>query len=198
VLTGIERGADLAAHTVALAAVALAVAGAAGYGVLVLRRHAGASGRLVTASAVALVVLAAVALGYARQRDFASDRFTREGDPVIAYLAHRATSGHRVAIARVASVDGMAPVWPAFGPRLGNHVEYLGRVVDGQLREYGDRGAWTRALERGRFDLLVVGRGGYFADCPVPGRETDDDAWARAAGFRVLAATGRLTLYAVR
>ena len=96
------------------------------------------------------------------------------------------------------SVNGTAPVWPSFGPRLGNEVAFVGPTVDGQLREYADRAAWTRAIERGDFDLLVVGRGGYSNDCPVPGRESDDDAWARAAGFRTLASTDRLTLYAVR
>ena len=145
-----------------------------------------------------LAVLALVALGYARQRDFASDRFAREGDPVIRYLAHEAASGHRVAIAGVPSVDGTAPTWPAYGPHYDNRVDYLGYFVDGQLREYDDRAAWTRAIERGGYDLLVVGRGGYAEECHLPGSQSDDDAWARAAGYRALASTPRLTLYAVR
>ncbi len=174
------------------------LAAAAVYGVLLLRRRAGTRGRLVTVGAAGLAVLAAVALGYARQRDFYSDRYTRQGDPVVAYLANRATEGHRVAIAGVPSVNGTAPVWPAFGPRLGNDVEFVGPTIDGQLREYADRQDWTRAVERGGFDLLLVGRGGYSSACPVPGSESDDDAWARAAGFRRIASTDRLTLYAVR
>jgi hypothetical protein len=32
----------------------------------------------------------------------------------------------------------------------------------------------------------------------VPGQDSDDDAWARAEGFRVLARDDHLTLYRVR
>ena len=197
VLTGMYRGVDLPARTVAAAAVALALAAAAAYGVLLVRQRAGSRDRLITGTAIGLALAAVLAVAYARQRDYAADRFTREGDPVIAYLAHEAGSGQRVAVAGVPSVDGTAAVWPAFGPRIDNHVRYLGRFVDGQLREYDDRIEWARAVERGRYDLLVVGRGGYAPGCPLPGAAGDDDAWARAEGFRELAATRRLTLYAV-
>jgi hypothetical protein len=92
-------------------------------------------------------------------------------------------------------VDVVAPVWPAFGERLRNEVDYVGETVDGQLREYGDRARWSRAVRR--FDLLLVGRGGYSTDCPVPGQESDDDRWARAEGFQVLARSPHMTLYRV-
>lgn len=197
VVAGVERGADVPARTMAAAAAALALAGVLGYGILVLRgRLTGGSRLPAVAAALALVALLTVA--YARQREYYGDRFTRQGDPVLSYLGQRAKSGHRVAIAGVPSVDGLNPVWPAFGPRLRNHVEFVGRFVDGHVREYDDRRAWTRAIRAGRFDLLVVGRGGYAPGCKLPGSETDDDAWARAAGFKRLAATERLTLYAVR
>jgi hypothetical protein len=198
VLTGMHRGADVPARIVVAAAVALGLAGAAVYGTLLIRQRAGRVGRLVPVGAVATAVLVGLAIAFVRQRDYASDRFAQSGDPVINYLVQRATDGHRIAIAGLPSVDGLAAVWPAFGPDLDNRVEYLGRFVDGQLREYDDRAAWTRAVERGRYDLLVVGRGGYAPDCPLPGRRSDDDAWARAAGYRTLASTPRLTLYAVR
>jgi hypothetical protein len=71
-------------------------------------------------------------------------------------------------------------------------------MIDGHQYEYDDRGSWTRALRDGRFDLLLVGRGGYGPGCTLPGRETDDDAWARAAGFEAIARTERLTLYRVQ
>jgi len=197
-VVGLERGVDLPARTVAAAALAIALLGAAGYAVLLLSRRAGGAARRVQLAAASLGLLTLVALGYARQRDFASDRFTREGDPVIAYLAQQATAGHRVAVAGVPSVNGTAPIWPAYGPHFDNRVEYAGHFVDGQLREYDDRATWTRAIERGGYDLLVVGRGGYAKECNLPGSRSDDDAFARAAGYRVLASTPRLTLYAVR
>lgn len=76
--------------------------------------------------------------------------------------------------------------------------EYLGPTVDGQLREYATRSRWSTAVRTGGFDLLLVGRGGYGGeDCPVPGSETDDDAWARAEGFEEVARSAHLTLYRV-
>ena len=196
VVLGLDRGADLTLRTVFAAAVVLGFAAAAAYGTLLLRARVG-GGRLVPVVASALALLAVLAVAYDRQSDYHADRFAREGDPVLTYLSREATSGYRVAIAGVPS-PGQSPVWPAFGPRLGNHVDFLGPMIDGQQYEYADRAAWTRALREGRFDLLVVGRGGYARECPLPGRETDDDAWARAAGFERIAATERLTLYRVR
>lgn len=196
VADGIRRAFGLPAHTVGAAAAALALAAGGAYGVFVVRDRL-PRGRALAAAAPLLALVALLAIGYVRQRDYQSDRFARSDDVVIEYLAERARSGHRVGIAGVPSVDGLAPVWPAFGPRLGNDVEFVGRTVDGQLREYADRGEWTRAVRRGGFDLILVARGGYSPQCPVPGSESDDDAWARAAGFRPLASSPRLTLYGV-
>ena len=70
-------------------------------------------------------------------------------------------------------------------------------MADGQLREYETRRAFLGAVKRGRYDLLVVGRGTLaYGPCPLPGRETDEDRWAREAGFRLVAQTHRLSLYA--
>jgi hypothetical protein len=197
VVLGLDRGADLALRTVLAAAVVLALAAAAAYGVILLRARLGA-GRLVPAVAAALALLALLAVAYDRQRDYHADRFARGGDPVLTYLAQEATSGHRIAIAGVPRTGGQNPIWAAFGTRLGNHVDFLGPMIDGHQHEYADRRSWTRALREGGFDLLVVGRGGYAPDCLLPGSETDDDAWARAAGLRPIASTERLTLYQVR
>jgi hypothetical protein len=92
----------------------------------------------------------------------------------------------------------ISPVLPAFGPRLGNEVSYVGEFVRGLLHEYESRGRWAAALRRGGYDLLLVGRGGYSSACPVPGARSDDDAFARAEGFPKLAEGERLTLYRVR
>jgi hypothetical protein len=94
-------------------------------------------------------------------------------------------------------VVGRSPVWPAFGPRMGNHVDYLGPTVRHGLREYPTRRRWAAALRRGRYDLLIVGRGGYSRACPLPGQFSDDDRWARAEGLTRIAGDSRLTLYRV-
>ena len=114
-----------------------------------------------------------------------------------AWIARHAPDGHRIALAGNWSGHARAPVWPAFGPRLGNVVTYVGPMVRHQLREYARRDAWATAIRRGRYDLLIVGRGGYSRSCPLPGQFSDDDAWARAEGFRPIVRTGRLTLYSV-
>jgi hypothetical protein len=44
---------------------------------------------------------------------------------------------------------------------------------------------------------VLVGRGGYGEGCPVPGSDTDDDAWARRQGFEQVARSAHLTLYRV-
>ncbi|MDQ3936545.1 MAG: hypothetical protein M3340_18140, partial [Actinomycetota bacterium] len=138
------------------------------------------------------------AVGHARQREFNDGRY-EDGDAAIAWIARHAQDGHRIGLAGVWSVEGRAPVWPAFGERLGNHVEFVGPTVDEQLREYARRDRWAEAVRAGGYDLLLVGRGGYAREeCPVPGQDSDDDAWARLEGFEVLARTERLTLYRVR
>ena len=153
--------------------------------------------RAARAGLVVAFLALLVAVGHTRQREFNDGRY-EDGDPAIAWIARNAPDGRRVALAGVWSVEGRAPVWPAFGERLGNEVDYLGPTIDGQLREYSRRDRWGAALRRGRYDLLLVGRGGYArTECPVPGQYSDDDAWARAEGFQVLARSDRLTLYRV-
>ena len=192
---GIERAFDVPLRVVALVAVVLAAASAAGWAALHLTRRLPRRTRLRTlGAAAALVAAGAVAVGHARQREFNDGRYAAADAPVAA-LAEHAPEGSRVGLAGVWGVDVVAPVWPAFGERLRNEVEYVGQTVDGQLREYEDRTRWTAAA-RG-FDLLLVGRGGYSAECPVPGQDSDDDRWARAAGFEVLARSDHMTLYRV-
>ena len=76
-------------------------------------------------------------------------------------------------------------------------MAFVGPTVRHMLVEHSRRDAWAADVRRGRYDLLVVGRGGYSKACPVPGRNSDDDAWARAEGFRPIVRTQRLTLYRV-
>jgi hypothetical protein len=199
VAQGIVEAFDVRLRVVVLVMVAIAVLAAAAVGAELLLRRAGA--RLARLAVVAVAVLGAVALvavGHGRQREFNEARYARDVPP-IAWIAQNAPEGSRIALAGAWGVGVTSPVWPSFGERLDNHVEFLGPTVDGQLREYPRRDRWAAALRRGRYGLLVVGRGGYAEeDCPVPGQHSDDDAWARAEGFEVLARSDRLTLYRVR
>jgi Dolichyl-phosphate-mannose-protein mannosyltransferase len=147
---------------------------------------------LVTALCAGLVTL-----GFERQQQFNDHRY-RGLDPTLDWIIERAPQGHRIALAGRWTVRGPAPVLPAFGPRLGNEVTYLGEFKEGHLREYEDPASWRQTLARGRYDLLLVGRGGYTARaCPIPGAEGDDLAWAREAGLPEVARSARFTLYRV-
>jgi hypothetical protein len=151
------------------------------------------SGRARLAGVLALVALGVVAAGYARQRTYNEARYA-SGDPVLTWLHDHAAEGHRIALGG-AWTAGVSPVLPAFGPRYRNTVTYVSDSQQRVLREFEDEADWADALRSGRHDLLVVGRGGYTAACPIPGSETDEDAWAREQGFAVLAQSDRLTLY---
>jgi hypothetical protein len=196
---GIERSFDVTLGVVAAVLTALALlAGLVWLGAMATARIGRRRPRLAArAAAVALLVAALVAVGHARQREFNDGRY-ESGDPAIAWIAQNAPEHQRIALAGVWSVEGRSPVWPAFGERLRNEVDYLGQFVDEQLREYSRRDRWAAALRRGRYDLLLVGRGGYARDyCPLPGQDSDDDRWARAEGLEILARSDRLTLYRV-
>jgi hypothetical protein len=185
VADGIRRGIDLPLASALRWAAALALAGAA-------IRAALAHAPVVRIAAIVLAGAVAVGVGYVRQRELNEDRYLGR-DPSVDWILRNAS--HRsVALAGVPSLAGIPPVWPVFGPRIDNDVEFLGRFEQGQLREYDSRRAWANALRRGRFDLLLVGEGGY-GPCELPGKHSDDNAWARSEGFERLAASGRLTLY---
>jgi hypothetical protein len=189
-MDGIGRAFDVTAKNLAVAVFGLAAAGAAGYAIYMVRHRK----RLLIPIAAA-TALAAFAIGHVRQDRFEDGRYAT--DPVIAYLSDDAKvpAGTRIALAGGPPTGEVAPGWPAFGKRMNRTVDYLGHEVNGQLREYGSETAWNAAIEKGDYDLLVVGRGGYARECLLPGSETDDDAWARGAGFPVIARTARQTLY---
>ena len=173
-----------------VAVVALAVAGLRGI-------RAGGRARVAGTVALALLAAAAVAVGHRRQERFDAGRY--RDDPVTAVLTSKSTDADRVGLAGVWTVDGLTPVLPAFGGDLENEVSFVGEKRRGQLREYETRRQFLDAVRRGRYDLLVIGRGtAAYGPCAVPGRESDEDLWAREAGFALVAQTPRLSLYAPR
>jgi Dolichyl-phosphate-mannose-protein mannosyltransferase len=197
VTDGVRRGFGADATDVLAAAAVAAAAGALGWGAFALGRELEPAARRAAAGCLALGGLTAlVALGHARQEAYNDGRYTSE-DPAITWLVENAPDGHRIGLAGVWGTATTSPVWPAFGERIQNEVAFVGPFVDGLLREYDTRAAWAGAVRRGGYDLLVVGRGGYGEGCPVPGRESDDDAWARAEGFTLLERSEHLTVYRV-
>ncbi|MEA2168774.1 MAG: hypothetical protein QOF76_2074, partial [Solirubrobacteraceae bacterium] len=157
-------------------AVIIGVVVAAGALALALRAR-----RVAIGTGLAALVVVAVLVN----RDYTIDTY-RQSDPALAYLIDHAPAGQRVAIAGRWSTDGISPVLPAFGPRLGNHVTFLGPFEEHLLHDETDPARFAMRL-RG-YDFLLVGRqlsGGG----PAP-----EEGWARAAGFSEVASSGRLAL----
>jgi hypothetical protein len=139
---------------------------------------------LVVAGCVGL--LAAAAAGYETQKRYNHARYAGQ-DPTVDHILRRVPEGRRVGLAGTWD-NGIPPVLPAFGPRLRNHVVYLGFDDDDYLRRYTERGAFVRSLRDGGYDYLFVGHG-------IPRRSSlREERWAESAGFEEVARSDRLTL----
>ena len=79
---------------------------------------------------------------------------------------------------------------PLFGPRFRNEVAYVGRMDVGTLVRYSRESSFLSAVRRGRYDLLLVGT------APSPFGPPVAPTWARATGFRQVAASDRFILFA--
>ncbi|MBA2764309.1 MAG: phospholipid carrier-dependent glycosyltransferase [Thermoleophilaceae bacterium] len=146
------------------------------------------SGRRTLAGATTLVLcIGAIAGGHLTQARFNDERY-HELDPVFDAIAEAAPADNRIGLTGVWTDVGVAPVLPAFGPRFGNEVVYVGRKIEHVLNRYSDRAGFLTAVEEGGFDYLVVGTG-------RPGAPTvKEGAWARSAGFEQVATSERLLL----
>jgi hypothetical protein len=188
-IDGLARVFDFSAAAAVAGVVAVAAALAAAVvfhrrGVPVPRTR-----RAVTAVLVAgLAVLATVAwTGDRLQEDFNDGRYLGQ-DPVVDYVLTRAPSDQRIGLTGTWSDRGLQPTLPLFGPRLENHVEYVGRLGQGLLERHVRGDAFRADLDDGHFDLLLVGRGG------PPPRLLREGRWAREAGFTPLIASERFEL----
>ncbi len=171
------------ARDVVLAAVGLALAGAACQALWRLRRNVPA-----LAGAAILAALVALAGGHRIEQRINDGRYLGS-DPAIDALLKAAPGGKRIGLAADWSVSGLTPIWPAFGTRIGNEVDYIG-YFDGFLRKYPTEAGFQAALERGRYDFVVVGRGFY------PPQRTREQQWAIDAGWRTIALSTRLRVLA--
>ncbi len=184
-LLGAYRGYEVhGIRDVVLAAAGLAALAGASWLLWLLRAR-----RIVLVAAALAAVLVGGAAAY-RVEDRINDGRYRNIDPAVDVLLDAAPSGRRIGLASDWSVGGLAPVWPAFGTRIGNEVEYVGRFVRGFMTPYRDAASFQGALRRGRYDLLVVGRGFY------PPQATPEQRWAIDAGWRTIALSTRLRVLA--
>ncbi len=180
VVIGAYRGYEVrGVRDPALAVVALAVVGAGLWALWQARRRPAA---LVGAAIlVAIVTLA----GAHRVEQRINDARYLGIDPAIDTLLRVAPRDRKIGLASDWSVGGLTPIWPSFGTRIANDVEYIG-YFDGFLRRYPTRRRFAAALAGGRYDVIVVGRGFY------PPQPTREQRWALDAGWRTIALSTRL------
>ena len=136
------------------------------------------------ATAVVVGLVAAAGLGRLQETRF--DRHTYASyDPTFAWIDAHARTRTRIALVGGADTGGLEPALPAFGPRLGNVVVYVGQRVRGSVHLPSARAPFAAALRRGRFRLVLVG-------LAYAGPTT---RWVPEAGYRLVARSARLALY---
>ena len=149
----------------------------------------------VRAAAAAGLVLAVVlaGIGERAQRHFYRYRYAGL-DAAVGWVIAHAPEGNRIAMAgdwTAGAPGGLpTPVLPLFGTRFRNDVAYLGRMEVGTLVRYSLESRFLSAVRRGRYDLLLVGT------APSPFGPAVAPTWARATGFRQVAASDRFILFA--
>ena len=169
VLDALRRNLHVGADALAAGALALAVLAGAAW--LVRAR------RVPGPALAGLAAVAAVGLLYAQEQRFNDGRYD-EAEPTAHWIDDNAPEDRRVGVVGEGFV-----VYPMFGPRLGNEVEYVGPREDGMLRTYRDRGRFDAAIEEGGYDLVLVQRAG-FIDPGLPERQ---ERWIRELGYEQVA-----------
>ena len=176
---------DARSVAVAVAAVAAAVGGA-----FLLWRLQAVTRRRALAVAAATGMAAALLVGYLGYRAY-DDRRYAGLEPAIDWILDNAPEDRRIGLAGL----GYNPViYPAFGPRLENEVDYVGPTVKGMLRPHTRPAPLLDDLREGRYDLMVVQREGWVRR-DLPARQ---ERWLRAGGWTVMAESERVALYAPR
>jgi hypothetical protein len=121
----------------------------------------------------------AVAVGHEVQQRFNDDRYLGL-DPTVDWLLANAPPGSRVGLVG----EGVGKVvFPAFGARLDNRVEYVGPFVDEMLRPYTTPDGLLGAVRRGRYALVLVQLRGAHR----PGLSVRQVGWLRDAGWAEVA-----------
>ena len=142
--------------------------------------------RLVSVSFAAIGLAGGLVGGYFEQRRFHDSRY-KDFDPVIAWVQEQAPEGNRIGIARRWPYTFYSPPLAMYGPRFGNQVAFVGPVRDGILGQYSRASEFQRAVERGRFDLVLL------QNATGPGA-TREERWLRPLGFSRVAKSDILVL----
>lgn len=185
-LDAIRRGVDVSAANVLVATVAAAALAGTAVAVAAAWRRGPALG-LAAMAAVAVVAAAAL---YSLEERFLDGRYAAASAPLDAALA-RAPEKAQIGIAGAWPVTTVSPVLPLMGASLDNRVSYVGEWRDGMLLPFERREAFAAALERGDFDLVMIGH-----EKPLAFAQRPEERWARDAGFRPVAADENFTLLA--
>jgi hypothetical protein len=186
-LLGAYKGYEVdGVRDVVLAAAGLGALGAAAWVLWRLRDR-----RVVLVAAAVAAAFVALAAGHRVEQGINDGRYVG-GDRAIDTLLRVAPAGKRIGLAADWTVAGLTPIWPAFGTRIGNDVEYVGHFVDGFLTPYGREAQFQAALRRRRYDVLVIGRGFF------PPQPTREQRWALDAGWRTIALSRRLRVLVPR
>lgn len=151
--------------------------------------------RLRDAALAGTAIVAVVgAVAYADRTESRINHARFEGYGTVVHAVHQLSAGREldVGIAGLWSANGMSPVWASFGPRLGNHVEYVGYDDDGWLAAYEREDDFVAAVRAAGYDLVVLGRG------MIPRPYVREEDWLEAAGYVELLRSERLILYGAR
>jgi hypothetical protein len=122
-----------------------------------------------------LALLAAGSL-YVEQRRFNAHRYS-EADS-----ASRWVSANAPAEANIGVVGEGFVVYPMFGPRLKNHVQYVGPIVHDMLRAYTRPNQLEAAVRKGGYDYVLV------QDQPIVFRRLAQrqERWLRSVGWTLV------------
>jgi hypothetical protein len=189
------RSFDIAAGSLVITGAAVAAAAACVAGAHTLRgRLDPVRRRWAAAGALAVGLASFVLAGHLLQQGFNERRYVGY-DATLDWVIAYAPAGHRIGVAGDANDVGVQPNLPLFGPRLGNHVVYVGRHVRGILRRYDSPSAFVGGVRRGRYDLVLIGRG--IPSGPLKSGTPPELVGALQAGFQPLALSPSFELFRV-
>jgi hypothetical protein len=177
-LDAIRRGVDVSLSDALLGVIAVAGLALLAIGLAAAARRGRSA---IVAAGAAVVVLGATAL-YALEERFIDGRYAGASFALDAAL-EAAPPDAEIGVAGAWPVTTLSPVLALMGPRFENEVSYVGEWRDGMLLPLESRDSFAEALERGDFDLVMIGK-----EKPLAFPQRPEEQWALDAGYREIAA----------